>query len=93
MAWAYLLECSDGTFYAGNTTDLALRLSQHQQGLGAAYTRHRRPVRLVWAAEFDRVDEAFAMEQRIQGWGRRKRIALVEGRLGDLPGLSSRARY
>ena len=93
MAWAYLLECSDGTFYAGSTTDLALRLSQHQQGLGAAYTRHRRPVRLVWAAEFDRVDEAFAMEKRIQGWGRRKRIALVEGRLGDLPGLSSRARY
>ena len=93
MAWAYLLECSDGTFYAGSTTDLALRLSQHQQGLGAAYTRHRRPVRLVWAAEFDRVDEAFAMEKRIQGWGRRKRIALVQGRLGDLPGLSSRARY
>ncbi|RYP88432.1 GIY-YIG nuclease family protein [Nocardioides guangzhouensis] len=93
MAWAYLLECSDDTFYAGSTTDLALRLSQDQQGLGAAYTRHRRPVRLVWAAEFDCVEEAFAMEKRIQGWGRRKRIALIEGRLDDLPGLSSRARH
>ena len=47
-------------------------------------------MRLVWAAEFARVDEAFAMEKRIQGWGRRKRIALIEGRLGDLPSLSKR---
>lgn len=90
MAWAYLLECSDGSFYAGSTTALELRLSEHQQGLGAEYTRRRRPVRLVWAAEFARVDEAFAMEKRIQGWGRRKRIALIEGRLGDLPSLSKR---
>jgi putative endonuclease len=90
MAWAYLLECSDGSLYAGSTVDLGARLSQHQLGLGATYTQRRRPVRLVWAAEFARIDEAFAMEKRIQGWSRRKRIALIEGRWDDLPGLSRR---
>ncbi len=92
MAWAYLLECSDGSFYAGSTTDLARRVSQHQLGLGAEYTKRRRPVRLVWTAEFNRIDDAYAVEKQIQGWGRAKRIALVEGRLDDLPRLSRRPR-
>ena len=92
MAWAYLLECSDGSFYAGSTTDLPRRVSQHQLGLGAEYTKRRRPVRLVWAAEFNRIDDAYAVEKQIQGWGRAKRIALVEGRLDDLPRLSRRPR-
>jgi putative endonuclease len=92
MAWVYLLECRDGSFYVGSTIDLERRVSDHQLGLGAAYTRHRRPVRLVWAAAYDRIDEAFAFEKRVQGWNRAKRLALIEGRFDDLPGLASRAR-
>jgi putative endonuclease len=93
MAWAYILECADGSFYVGSTVDLDGRVSQHNDGLGAAYTRRpgRRPVKLVWAADFARVDEAFAFEKMVQGWNRRKRIALIEGRWQDLPGLASRA--
>ena len=92
MAWVYLLECSDGSYYVGSTVDLELRLWQHQHsdGEGAAYTRRRRPVRLVWSWDFDRVDEAYAFEKRVQGWSRAKRRALVEGRFDDLPWLSSR---
>ena len=91
MGWVYLLECADGTFYCGSTTDLDLRLWQHNEGLGAAYTRKRLPVTLVWAAQFERIDEAFAFEKRVQGWGRAKRLALIEGRYEDLPRLSSRS--
>jgi putative endonuclease len=92
MAWTYILECADGSFYVGSTTDLDRRVSEHDLGLGAAYTRlrRRRPVRLVWAAEFDRVEDAFLYEKQIQGWSRAKRIALIEGRLEDLPALSRR---
>jgi len=43
----YLLECNDGTFYCGTTTDIERRLKQHNDGKGARYTRPRRPVRLV----------------------------------------------
>ncbi len=92
MAWTYILECADGTFYVGSTVDLGRRVSEHNLGLGAAYTRRsrRRPVRLVWAAEFDRVDEAFRFEKQVQGWSRAKRLALIEGRFDDLPDLASR---
>jgi putative endonuclease len=94
MAWTYLLECADGSFYAGSTIDLERRVQQHQLGLAAAYTHppRRRPVRLVWSHPFDRIDEAFAFEKQIQGWGRAKRIALVEGRFDDLAELASRPR-
>ncbi|HET8961531.1 GIY-YIG nuclease family protein, partial [Nocardioides sp.] len=67
-------------------------ISQHNLGLGAAYTRvrRRRPVRLVWAAEFNRVEDAFLYEKQVQGWSRAKRIALIEGRFDALPDLASR---
>ena len=87
-AWTYILECSDGSYYVGSTTDLDRRVSQHNRGEGAAYTRHRRPVRLVWSVEFDRIDEAFHFEKQVQNWGRAKRLALIEGRWTDLPGLA-----
>ncbi|PKH42125.1 putative endonuclease [Nocardioides alpinus] len=88
MAWTYILECSDGSFYVGSTVHLEQRLYQHQEGLGAAYTKRRRPVKLVWAADFARVDEAYFYEKQIQGWSRAKRIALIEGREEDLPELA-----
>ena len=92
MAWTYILKCADGSFYVGSTRDLDGRVWKHNEGLGAKYTRprRRRPVTLVWAAEFDRVDEAFFFEKQIQGWGRAKRIALIEGRWEDLPELARR---
>jgi len=85
-----MLACRDGSFYVGSTVDLDRRVSQHQLGEGAAYTRRRRPVRLVYSIECPDVAEAYALEKRVQGWSRRKRMALVEGCLDLLPGLASR---
>jgi len=84
-AYCYILECADGSYYVGSTVDLARRLSEHQEGLGAGYTRRRRPVRLVW---YERIDAAYAREKQIQNWGRSKRKALIEGRTADLPRLA-----
>jgi putative endonuclease len=92
MAWAYIVQCADSSYYVGSTVDLERRLSEHNAGLGAAYTRRRRPVTLVWCAEFERVDEAFAFEKRVQGWSRRKREALIAGKLDHLPTLASRSQ-
>ena len=92
MPHTYIRECCDGSFYVGSTWDLERRLSEHELGLGAAYTRRRRPVRLVWAHESDSIREAFRLEKQIQGWGRAKRLALIEGRLADLPALARTAR-
>lgn len=42
----YILECGDGTLYTGITDDLKRRLSAHQAGKGAKYTRGRGPLTL-----------------------------------------------
>ena len=89
MAFAYMLRCSDGTYYVGSTNNLDIRLAQHQAGEGAAYTRRRRPVELVWFEEFSRVDQAFTREKQVQGWSRAKREALIAGNCQLLPALSS----
>ncbi|XAS69745.1 GIY-YIG nuclease family protein [Micrococcaceae bacterium Sec5.7] len=84
-----MLRCSDGSYYVGSTRNLEIRLAQHETGEGAAYTRRRRPVELVWAEERDRIDEAYAREKQIQGWSRAKREALIAGSYESLPALSS----
>jgi putative endonuclease len=91
MAWVYILECRDGSFYVGSTTDLERRLSEHNEGIGADYTRRRRPVRLRWSASYDRVEDAYLMEKRLQTWGRAKRQALIDGDVGLLSSLASRS--
>ncbi|WP_419704878.1 GIY-YIG nuclease family protein [Promicromonospora sp. NFX87] len=84
----YILRCADGSFYVGSTVDLERRLGQHDAGQGAAYTRRRRPVQLVYCEDFPRIDDAYLREKQVQGWSRAKRLALVEGRLHDLPRLA-----
>lgn len=91
MPFTYMLRCADGSYYVGSAVDLERRLAQHDAGEGAAYTVRRRPVELVWAHETQLVDDAFALEKKIQGWSRAKREALIEGRFDDLPGLSRSA--
>jgi len=87
--WVYLLRCSDGFYYAGHSDDLEARLWQHQRGLGADWTRRRRPVELVWCEAVPTRDEAFAFERRIKGWSRAKKEALIAG---DWDGLGWLAR-
>ena len=48
MPYTYLVQCADGSYYAGWTTDLEARVRAHNNGRGARYTRSRRPVRLVY---------------------------------------------
>lgn len=76
---AYLLRCSDGSFYAGHTEELEHRLAQRSSGALGGYTASRRPVTLVWTDSFESRDEALAAERRIKGWSRAKKIALIEG--------------
>ncbi len=44
----YVVRCAGGSLYTGITTDLPKRLTKHNAGRGAKYTRSRRPVVLVW---------------------------------------------
>ncbi len=94
MPYCYLLRCADDSYYCGSTRhELHVRLEQHLSGRGSDYTAKRRPVEVVWAAEFDRVDDAYLLEKRIQGWSRAKREALIAGEFEKLPGLSTKQLF
>ncbi len=62
--YCYILECADGTYYTGWTTDPVRRVRQHNAGRGARYTRTRRPVRLAYLEE--QPDRAAAMRREVQ---------------------------
>lgn len=49
----YVLECNDGSYYGGYTVDIERRVAQHNNGKGAKYTRMKRPVKVIYAAEYE----------------------------------------
>ena len=90
MAWMYILKCADDSYYVGSTTNLDLRLGQHQSGKGSRYTSGRLPVELVYGEEYDRVSDAYAREKQVQNWSRAKREALINSDLEALPPLAKK---
>ena len=90
MAWMYILECADGSYYVGSTKDLERRLLENQEGRGARYTTRRLPVKLVYFEEYNHVAEAFEREKQVQNWGRAKREALINGNRETLPALAKK---
>ncbi|UCD98910.1 MAG: GIY-YIG nuclease family protein [Chloroflexota bacterium] len=74
----YLLLCADGTYYTGYTGDLTRRFKQHQTGaIPRAYTKSRRPVKLVWVNEFDSKEAARTQEKKIKRWTAEKKETLI----------------
>jgi predicted GIY-YIG superfamily endonuclease len=92
MSWVYILQCFDGSYYTGQTNSVYDRLAQHQAGMGGSYTSSRLPVVLVYAREFSTHDDAFRWEQKIKGWSRNKKAALIAGNYDALIDMSKARR-
>tara|TARA_R110000850_G_scaffold154353_1_gene277854 strand:+ start:98 stop:385 length:288 start_codon:yes stop_codon:yes gene_type:complete len=86
--YLYILECANGKFYTGSTINVEYRLSQHQAGEGANFTRKHLPVTLVYCQEFATIEDAFLREKQVQGWSRKKKAALINGEFEKLPSLA-----
>ncbi|MFT4889184.1 MAG: putative endonuclease [Halobacteriales archaeon] len=76
--YVYVLECADGTFYTGYTTDLERRVREHDAGEGAKYTRGRTPVSVVHVERFDSRSAAMTREHEIKSLARAAKERLVE---------------
>ena len=86
----YILECNDGSYYTGITKDVEYRFEQHQQGYDpGCYTYNRRPLKLVFAQDFDDPTTAIMSEKQIKGWSRAKKKALIENDIELLKKLSN----
>ena len=90
--WAYILKCSDDSYYTGSTNNLERRLEQHNKGEGANHTKNRLPVKLIYFEEYSHIGKAFYREKQIQGWSRKKKEALIRGDYKRLVELSRKKK-
>lgn len=63
-AYIYIVRCADGSLYTGWTTDVPRRVAEHNAGRGAAYTRQRSPVILVYSEA--QPDRSAAMRRELE---------------------------
>jgi putative endonuclease len=72
--FVYILRCADGSLYTGITKDIARRVNEHNNGkLAAAYTRSRRPVKLVYQEAFKDRSAASMREAEIKNMDREEK--------------------
>ena len=77
-SFTYIVECCDGTLYTGWTKDLERRITAHNLGKGAKYTKSRRPVKLVYFEKFSCREEAMRREWEIKQLTREEKLKLIQ---------------
>ena len=76
--WVYIMTSSSlSTMYIGVTNDLGRRVAEHRAGLGSEFAKKYKVTRLVYAEEFDQIEEAIAREKQLKGWKRIRKNELV----------------
>ena len=85
----YILQCSNGEYYVGSTSDLENRLNEHEKGRGCDFTKAHLPVKLVYTEEYPTIEEAYKRERQLHGWSKAKKEALICGDIEKLKELSN----
>ncbi|MFZ3088328.1 MAG: GIY-YIG nuclease family protein [Methylotenera sp.] len=75
MNWfLYLLECSNGAYYAGITNDLESRFATHLSGKGAKYTRANPPIKIIASKSYPDRSAASVAEAKLKQLPRHKKL-------------------
>ena len=75
----YVLRCSDGSLYAGITTDLKRRVHEHNSTRkGAKYTRSRRPVHVAYSHRCKSRAEAMVSEDGFKRMSKERKELFIE---------------
>lgn len=75
--YLYLLQCRNGAWYAGISTDVDARYLAHAAGKGARYTRANPPVRLLGSRAFPGRAAAARAEWAIKQLPRERKLAFL----------------
>ncbi len=78
-----MLVCKDGSIYTGVTTDIARRVKQHNDGVGARYTRSRRPVRLAFSESCADRGDALRRELALKALSRSEKKLVILSTASD----------
>ena len=79
MKWfLYVLQCSDGTYYTGVTTNVDRRAKEHNNSKrGAKYTRSRRPTKVVYMTEYNNRSSAQKSEYLFKQLTRKQKEEVI----------------
>ena len=86
ISYVYILKCSDNTYYTGITSNLEQRITEHIE----SYTYNRRPIELMFYAEFTDISIAIQTEKQIKKWSKAKKEALINDEFEKLPNLAKK---
>ena len=77
--YVYIVECSDGTFYTGITSDILRRMREHNysNSKGAKYTRGRAPVEIIHCENHENRSKAQIAEAAFKKLTRKKKEEYV----------------
>ena len=79
MWYLYMVRCRDGSLYTGITTDVARRVKEHTTKKGAAYTKNKTPVKLVYQESLPSRSAALKREAQIKRLPREKKLLCACG--------------
>jgi putative endonuclease len=74
----YLLRCRDKTIYTGITNNIEKRLAAHNNGMGAKYTKSRRPVKVLALSKGMPKSKAMQLEIKIKKQPKEKKLAALK---------------
>ncbi|MGV3243190.1 GIY-YIG nuclease family protein [Staphylococcus sp. 11261D007BR] len=76
--YTYIVQCSDHSLYTGYTNNLEARMTKHNAGKGAKYTKARLPVQLMYHEVFPTKSEALKREAAIKRLTRAQKLQLIK---------------
>ena len=79
MKWfLYVVQCSDGTYYTGVTTNVERRVNEHNNSKRAAkYTKVRRPVKVIYSLVYESRSSAQKAEYRFKQLTRKQKEEII----------------
>jgi len=76
--WVYIMTSSSlSVMYIGVTNDLGRRVAEHRAGIGSEFAKRYKVTPLVYAEEYEQIEEAIAREKQLKGWKRIRKNELV----------------
>jgi len=78
MYYVYLIQCDDGSFYTGITSNIKRRFVEHTTKSGGWHTKLHKATKLLYTETYSTKLEALKREKQIKGWRREKKLNLMK---------------
>ncbi len=76
IGYVYILQCNNGRYYVGSTSDIQRRFEEHSRGKNKA-TKNLLPVRLIFYQHFSSLGDARRIEYKLKSWKSRQIIEKI----------------